>query len=62
LPVIAVPLLPEDKDILLDLQAPFDRACDVGPHRKAIHSGEDPIKPAWRPEQARWVESILRPS
>lgn len=62
LPVIAVPLLPEDKDVLLDLQAPFDRAYDAGPYHKAIHYGEDPIKPALRPEQARWAESILRPA
>ncbi len=62
LPVIAVPLLPEDPDVLLDLQAPFNRAYDAGPYRKAIHYGEDPIKPALRPEQARWIESILKPA
>jgi hypothetical protein len=47
---------------LLDLQAPFHRAYDAGPYRKAIHYGEDPIKPRLRPEPARWVESILRPA
>jgi Protein of unknown function (DUF4058) len=62
LPVIAVPLLPGDPDVLLDLQAPFNRAYDAGPYRKAIHYGEDPIKPRLRPEQALWVESILKPA
>ncbi len=61
-PVIAVPLLPGDKDILLDLQAPFNRAYDAGPYRKAIHYGEDPIKPTLRPEQAEWTRSIVKPS
>jgi hypothetical protein len=62
LPVIAVPLLPGDQDVLLDLQAALDRAYDAGPYRKAIHYGEDPIKPPLRPEQARWAESILKPA
>ena len=62
LPVLAIPLLPPDPDVLLDLQAAFDRAYDGGPYRKGIYYGEDPIKPALRPEQARWVESILKPS
>jgi hypothetical protein len=62
LPVIAVPLLPGDNDVLLDLRATFDRAYDAGPYRKAIHYGEDPIKPPLRREQARWAESTLKPA
>jgi hypothetical protein len=62
LPVLAIPLLPGDPDVPLDLQAAFDRAYDGGPYRRAIRYGEDPIKPALRPEQARWAESILKPS
>ena len=60
--MLAIPLLPPDPDVLLDLQAAFDRAYDGGPYRKGIYYGEDPIKPALRPEQTRWVESILRPA
>jgi hypothetical protein len=62
LPVLAIPLLPPDPEVLLDLQAAFDRAYDGGPYRKAVRYGEDPIKPALRPEPAQWVQSILKPA
>jgi hypothetical protein len=62
LPVIAVPLLPEDPGVLLDLQAVFNRAYDVGPYRKVIRYGEDPIKPPLRPEQTAWAKTILKPA
>jgi hypothetical protein len=61
LPVIAIPLLPGDREVLLDLKAAFDRAYDAGPYRKRIRYGEDPIKPALRPEQAEWARSIVKP-
>jgi hypothetical protein len=61
LPVLAIPLLPGDPEVLLDLQSAFDRAYDDGPYRKAVRYGEDPIRPALRPEQAEWVQSILKP-
>jgi uncharacterized protein DUF4058 len=60
LPVIVVPLLPEDPEVLLDLQAAFTETYDMGPYRKAIRNGEDPIKPHLRPEQAEWVKTILK--
>jgi hypothetical protein len=60
LPVLAIPLLPGDPDVLLDLQAAFDRAYDAGPYRKRILYGEDPIRPPLRPEQAEWARSILK--
>jgi hypothetical protein len=61
LPVIAIPLLPEDPEVLLDLQAAFTRAYDIGPYRKRIRSGVDPIKPPLRREQAEWVKTLLKP-
>jgi Protein of unknown function (DUF4058) len=61
LPVLAIPLLPGDPDVLLDLQAAFDGAYDAGPFRKRIRYGEDTIKPPLRPEQVQWVQSILKP-
>ena len=60
--MLAIPLLPADPEVLLDLQAAFDRAYDAGPYRKRIHYGEDPIKPALRPEQAEWAEIVLKPA
>jgi Protein of unknown function (DUF4058) len=62
LPVIAIPLLPGDPEVLLDLQAAFNRAYDAGPYRKRIRYGEDPIRPALRPEQAQWAKTIMKAS
>src|SRR5262249_55870163 len=36
LPVIAIPLLPGDPDVMLDLQAVFDRAYDAGPYAQEV--------------------------
>jgi hypothetical protein len=55
LPVIMVPLLPEDPPVWLDLQAAFDRAYDAGPYRKAISYGQDPVDPPLQPDQAAWA-------
>jgi hypothetical protein len=55
LPVITVPLLPEDPPVQLDLQAAFNRAYDAGPYRKAIWYGKDPIEPPLQPDQAAWA-------
>lgn len=60
LPVIAVPLLPQDAAVPLDLQAAFDRAYDAGPYRKAIWYGEDPIDPPLPAEQAQWAATTLK--
>ena len=62
LPVIAIPLLPGDPAVLLDLQLAFNRVYDAGPYRKRIRYGEDPIKPTLRPEQAEWAKTILKPA
>ena len=62
LPVITIPLLPGDPEVLLDLQAAFIRAYDAGPYGKMIRYGEDPIRPRLRPEQAKWAETILKSS
>lgn len=55
LPVIAVPLLPEDPPVELNLQAAFTRAYDAGPYRRAVRYGKDPIEPALTPEQTGWA-------
>jgi Protein of unknown function (DUF4058) len=59
LPVLAVPLLPGDPDVPLDLQAAFNRAYDIGPYRRAIRYGHDPIVPPLRPEQEAWATQVL---
>jgi hypothetical protein len=59
LPVIAVPLLPGDPDVPLDLQAVFDRAYDEGPYARAVHYDMAAVEPPLRPGQAKWVEERL---
>jgi hypothetical protein len=62
LPVITIPLLPGDPEVLLDLQAASGRAYDAGPYGKMIQYGKDPIRPPLRPEQAKWAETLLKPT
>lgn len=52
LPEIAVPLLPGDPDVAVDLQKLLDRAYDVGPYRRRLRYHETtPIPPL--PEEYR---------
>ena len=61
LPEIAVPLLPGDATVLLDLQMIFDRAYDFGPYDQRTRYDEpNSIKPPLRPEQQEWANRILR--
>jgi hypothetical protein len=62
LPAIMIPLLPGDPEVVLDLQAAFNRAYEAGPYRKRIRYGEDPIRPALRPDQAEWAKALMKPS
>jgi Protein of unknown function (DUF4058) len=59
LPVIAIPLLPEDPAVTLDLQAAFQRVYDAGPYRRAVRYGEDPILPALTPAETAWAGQLL---
>ena len=53
LPQIAIPLLPDDPDVPLDMQAAFDRAYDDGPYRREIEYGKDRIVPRLDSEAGR---------
>jgi len=59
LPEIAVPLLPGDPDVPLDLQAVFDRCYDTGPYRRRVRYDESTPVPALGTEQAEWVAGRL---
>ncbi len=58
LPQIAIPLLPGDPDVPLDVQAAFDRAYENGPFRREIEYGKDRIVPRLKPEQAAWAADL----
>lgn len=60
LPVVEIPLLPQDPPVLLDLQAAFNRAYEAGPCRKRIVYGEDPVEPPLQPGQAAWLQALIQ--
>jgi hypothetical protein len=60
LPPIAIPLLPGDPSVTLDLQSVFDRCYVAGPYAREIRYGTDAVIPPLRPEQAAWAERILQ--
>jgi hypothetical protein len=59
LPEIAIPLLPGDADVKLDLQAVFARTYDAGPYAREIRYGEDQPVPPLKAEQQTWTERLL---
>ena len=60
LPEIAIPLLPGDPDVPIDLQAVFDRAYDTGPYRRRIRYPESRPVPPLRPDQVEWATCVLQ--
>lgn len=60
LPEIAVPLLPEDAAITVDLQNVFNLAYDGGPFRREVLYDEEEPAPPLTEEQQRWAREILQ--
>ncbi len=60
LPVIAIPLLPGDSPVNVDLQALLDRCYDAGNYRRRVRYGEQKPIPALSPEPQAWAEKVLR--
>ncbi|MBI3823965.1 MAG: DUF4058 family protein [Planctomycetes bacterium] len=60
LPTIAIPLLPADGDVSLDLQAVFTRAYDAGPYRRAIEYSRDEVQPTLTAAENYWMRGVLR--
>jgi hypothetical protein len=60
LPVVAIPLLPGDPSIAIDLQPLLDRCYETGLYQRSIPYGQGTPVPPLRPEQTAWVEQILR--
>jgi hypothetical protein len=60
LPAVAVPLLPGDADVSLDLQTVFDHCYDRGPYQHhSPYQAHEP-EPPLTPEQAAWAARLLR--
>ncbi|MBI1831648.1 MAG: DUF4058 family protein [Planctomycetes bacterium] len=60
LPTVAIPLLPADGDIAVDLQAIFQRAYDAGPYSRALDYRTDTIDPPLTKEQDTWLRGMLK--
>lgn len=60
LPPIAIPLLPGDPPVTLDLQAVFDRCYDAGPYTREVQYGIDAIIPPLDPDRAAWACQAVR--
>jgi len=60
LPEIGVPLLPDDGEIALDLQAVLTRCYDTGPYSRRVVYDLARIVPPLEPTQTEWVEQVLQ--
>ena len=60
LPAIGIPLLHDDPDVPLDLQALLDRIYDNGPYRHRIRYAEAVPVPPLRPDQAAWAAAVIQ--
>jgi hypothetical protein len=59
LPRIGIPLRPEDGDVVLDLQAVFQRCYDSAPYARLLEYGSEPPTPLL-PADAAWADALLR--
>jgi hypothetical protein len=59
LPRVSVPLLEKDPDVVLDLQAVFDRMYDEGPYSRRVDYRRPPPLPLEAADDA-WAEQTLR--
>jgi hypothetical protein len=60
LPPIAIPLLPGDPPVTLDLQVVFDRCYDAGPYAREVRYGTDPVIPPLGPDRTAWAERTVQ--
>jgi hypothetical protein len=58
-PTIAIPLLPPDPDVRLDLNAPFAAAYERGRYRELIDYSDSPPLPAFSQEDREWVRQTV---
>jgi hypothetical protein len=60
LPRVAIPLLPGDDPVSVDLQAVLDRCYDTGQYCRRIRYSLDALVPPLSGEQDEWVKRLLR--
>jgi hypothetical protein len=60
LPAIAVPLLPGDAAVTVELQGILKRCNDSGQYHRELRYQVEEVVPALRPEQAAWARELLQ--
>ncbi len=60
MPPVAIPLLPGDSPVTVDLQSVFNRCYDAGPYAREIHYGVDTVIPALSADQAAWAAELAQ--
>jgi hypothetical protein len=60
LPEIAVPLLPGDSDVVVDLQSVFNRCYETGRYGRRVRYAQWSLAPPLPADRMQWVERILR--
>lgn len=60
LPTIAIPLLPGDGDVNINLQAVFNRCDETGPYSRRIRYGESAVEPPLPADKVAWTAEILK--
>jgi hypothetical protein len=60
LPTIAIPLLPGDPPVLLDLQTVFNQAYEIGPYRRRVPYARLDLVPPLAEPWLEWVRERLR--
>ena len=59
LPEIAIPLLPGDGDVAIDLQEVFQRSYDAGPYRRRIRYSQTETLPPLDADARQWAAQPL---
>jgi hypothetical protein len=60
LPEIAIPLLPGDSDVVVDLQSVFNRCYETGRYARRVRYAQWSLVPALSEDRMQWVQRILR--
>jgi hypothetical protein len=60
LPPVAIPLLPDDPAVTVDLQSVFNRCYEAGPYVREILYGEDVIIPPLAPQHVAWASRVVQ--
>ena len=59
LPIIELPLLPEDAEVELNLQVVFARAYEAAAHDRELDHTSEPVVPPFDAETTSWLRDRI---